>query len=629
MLDFAKRLRDRIEKSGKYRVLMTRTDDTFVPLADRVRIARNAGAALFVSIHADWLPRKEGDAQGATVYTLSETAIRSGGRADCRGGKPRRRHCRRRSQVGAGRCRRHPDRSRAARNQDVFGAIRAQTGRRNEGATRLHKEPIKSAGFRVLRAPDVPSVLVELGYVSNKQDLQSLHVRQPGATTPRMRSRRPSTAISSTHVAGAARRRELRLEFVRNPSCRNGLSLNKNRSDERAEMGIRAGLAMRPMLPQWRAAVASAVQSAVRVGDLAWGRFRRGQLDEIGVAVKLLLRFLGFLFAAGHDPVHRRDRRDVRLLWHYSKDLPDYSQLQDYEPPVMTRVHAADGSLLAEYAKERRLYLPIQAIPRLVTNAFIAAEDKNFYQHPGIDIYGIMRAGLLYVENYGSGGHPQGASTITQQVAKNFLLTNEVSFERKIKEALLALRIERTYSKQKILELYLNEIYLGFGAYGVAAASLLYFDKSVHELTIAEAAYLAGAAQGSEQLQSVPPPRRGGGAPQLRDRPHGRGRLHHRRRRRQGEEVAARRHGAADRRAHLCRRIFHRGGAPLSLRQLRREEALRGRAVGAHHARSQVADGGAPDHDQRPCQFRREPRLSRPGHARSTSAAIGASSSPT
>jgi penicillin-binding protein 1A len=212
--------------------------------------------------------------------------------------------------------------------------------------------------------------------------------------------------------------------------------------------------------------------------------------------VKLLLRFLGFLFAAGTILFIVGVAGTAGLLWHFSKDLPDYSQLQDYEPPVMTRVHAADGSLLAEYAKERRLYLPIQAIPRLVTNAFVAAEDKNFYQHPGIDVQGIMRAGLLYVENYGRGGHPQGASTITQQVAKNFLLTNQVSFERKIKEALLALRIERTYSKQKILELYLNEIYLGFGAYGVAAASLLYFDKSVHELTIAEAAYLAALPKG-------------------------------------------------------------------------------------------------------------------------------------
>src|SRR6202034_715881 len=212
--------------------------------------------------------------------------------------------------------------------------------------------------------------------------------------------------------------------------------------------------------------------------------------------MKILLRFLGFLFAAGTIVFIVGVAAAAGLLWHYSKDLPDYSQLQDYEPPVMTRVHAADGSLLAEYANQRRLYLPIQAVPKLVTNAFIAAEDKNFYQHPGIDIYGIARAGMLYVENYGSSRRPQGASTITQQVAKNFLLTNEVSFERKIKEALLALRIERTYSKEKILELYLNEIYLGFGAYGVAAASLLYFDKSVHELSIAEAAYLAALPKG-------------------------------------------------------------------------------------------------------------------------------------
>src|ERR1700744_385432 len=219
--------------------------------------------------------------------------------------------------------------------------------------------------------------------------------------------------------------------------------------------------------------------------------------------MKILLRFFGFLFAAGTILFIVAIAGVAGLLWHYSKDLPDYSQLQDYEPPVMTRVHAADGSLLAEYAKERRLYLPIQAIPRLVTNAFVAAEDKNFYTHPGIDPYGIMRAGLLYVENYGRGGHPQGASTITQQVAKNFLLTNQVSFERKIKEALLALRIERTYSKQKILELYLNEIYLGFGAYGVAAASLLYFDKSVHELTIPEAAYLAALPKAPGTLNPV------------------------------------------------------------------------------------------------------------------------------
>jgi penicillin-binding protein 1A len=207
--------------------------------------------------------------------------------------------------------------------------------------------------------------------------------------------------------------------------------------------------------------------------------------------MRLLLRFFGLLFAAGTIVFVVAVAGAAGLLWHYSKSLPDYSQLQDYEPAVMTRVHASDGSLLAEYARERRLYLPIQAIPKLVTNAFVAAEDKNFYEHGGIDFSGIARAAVLYVQQYGSGRRPQGASTITQQVAKNFLLTNEVSFARKIKEALLSMKIERTFSKEKILELYLNEIYLGMGAYGVAAASLLYFDKSVHELSIAEVAYLA------------------------------------------------------------------------------------------------------------------------------------------
>ena len=212
--------------------------------------------------------------------------------------------------------------------------------------------------------------------------------------------------------------------------------------------------------------------------------------------MKLLLRFIGLLFAGGTILFVVGVTAAAGLLWHFSRELPDYSQLEDYEPAVMTRVHAADGALLAEYAKERRLYMPIQAVPKLVTNAFIAAEDKNFYEHGGIDFSGIARAGMAYIQNYGSNRRPQGASTITQQVAKNFLLTNELSMTRKIKEALLAMKIERTFSKEKILELYLNEIYLGIGAYGVAAASLLYFDKSVHELTLPEAAYLAALPKG-------------------------------------------------------------------------------------------------------------------------------------
>ena len=177
--------------------------------------------------------------------------------------------------------------------------------------------------------------------------------------------------------------------------------------------------------------------------------------------MKLLLRFFGWIFAVGTVVFLVGVAGAAGMFWHFSKDLPDYSQLQDYEPPVMTRVHAGNGSLLAEYATQRRLYLPIQAIPKLVLNAFISAEDKSFYDHGGLDFQGIARAMVFMAQNYGTGRRPQGASTITQQVAKNFLLTNEASFERKIKEALLALKIERTYSKDKILELYLNEIYLG------------------------------------------------------------------------------------------------------------------------------------------------------------------------
>lgn len=219
--------------------------------------------------------------------------------------------------------------------------------------------------------------------------------------------------------------------------------------------------------------------------------------------MRLLLRFLGFLFALGTTVFLLGVAAVAGVVWHFSQDLPDYSQLQDYEPPVMTRIHASDGALLGEYAKERRLYLPIQAVPKQVINAFLAAEDKNFYEHGGLDFYGMARAGLLYAQNFGSDRRPQGASTITQQVAKNFLLTNEVSFNRKIKEALLAMRIERTYSKDRILELYLNEIFLGLGAYGIAAASLVYFDKSVNELSIAEAAYLAALPKAPSSLHPV------------------------------------------------------------------------------------------------------------------------------
>src|ERR1700748_2084189 len=219
--------------------------------------------------------------------------------------------------------------------------------------------------------------------------------------------------------------------------------------------------------------------------------------------MKLMLRFLGFLFAAGTILFVVGVGAAAGLLWSFFKGLPGYSKLQTYEPPVMTRVHAADGSLVAEYSKERRLYLPIQAVPKLVINAFLAAEDKNFYEHGGVAYSGMARAALLYAQNFGSGRRPQGASTITQQVAQNLFFSNEVSFNRKIKEALLAMRLERAYSKDKILELYLNEIYLGQGAYGIAAASLVYFDKSVNELTVAEAAFLAALPKAPGTLNPV------------------------------------------------------------------------------------------------------------------------------
>ncbi|WP_134495678.1 penicillin-binding protein 1A [Microvirga pakistanensis] len=205
--------------------------------------------------------------------------------------------------------------------------------------------------------------------------------------------------------------------------------------------------------------------------------------------MRFVLRFFGFLFSVGAIFFLIGAVAVAYGFWFYSKDLPDHAQLATYEPPVMTRVHASDGSLMAEYARERRLYVPIQAIPKLVKVAFLSAEDKNFYKHPGVDPEGVVRAILANVKS--GGRREQGASTITQQVAKNFLVGNEKSYERKIREALIALRMESTFSKDKILELYLNEIYLGLGNYGVAASALNYFGKSLHELTIAEAAYLA------------------------------------------------------------------------------------------------------------------------------------------
>lgn len=219
-----------------------------------------------------------------------------------------------------------------------------------------------------------------------------------------------------------------------------------------------------------------------------------------------MLRLLSYLFglvvlgslAAGAVVVY--------VIHEYSKDLPAHDQLAQYEPPTVTRVHAGDGRLLAEYATEKRVFVPIDAIPKRIVHAFLSAEDKNFYSHRGVDMQAVARAVLVNLRNLQSNRRPVGASTITQQVAKNFLLTNEVSIERKVKEAILAYRIEQAFSKERILELYLNEIYLGFGSYGVAAAALNYFNKSLDELSIAEAAYLAALPKAPNNYHPIRKP---------------------------------------------------------------------------------------------------------------------------
>ncbi len=208
--------------------------------------------------------------------------------------------------------------------------------------------------------------------------------------------------------------------------------------------------------------------------------FLRRFLGVVSVLFSLL--FLGLVAASAGV---------LWIFWTYGKGLPDYHQLAQYEPPVATRIHAGNGALIAEHAREKRVFMPVEAMPPRLIQAFLSAEDKAFYSHFGIDPRALLRAVVTNVMNYGTGRRPIGASTITQQVAKNFLLTNEVSIDRKIKEAILSFRMERAFTKDQILALYLNEIYLGQGSYGVAAASLNYFDKPLDQLTLEEMGYLA------------------------------------------------------------------------------------------------------------------------------------------
>jgi len=181
----------------------------------------------------------------------------------------------------------------------------------------------------------------------------------------------------------------------------------------------------------------------------------------------------------------------ISILWIYSNKLPDYKYLKKYKPSVSSKLYAGNGLLVSDFSAEKRIFVPFDAISNKVINAFLSAEDKNFFKHPGVDAKGVIRAFKNNIFNLFYSKRLEGASTITQQVAKNFLLSNEVSVDRKIKEAILAFRIERALTKERILELYLNQIYLGEGSYGIASASLRYFDKSINELNYEEAALLA------------------------------------------------------------------------------------------------------------------------------------------
>ena len=301
-----------------------------------------------------------------------------------------------------------------------------------------------------------------------------------------------------------------------------------------------------------------------------------------------LLRLLGFMFAASMIVFVAVAAAAAFMLWKVSKDLPDYEVLAKYEPPVMTRIHANDGNLIAEFARERRIYVPFKAIPDRLVEAFLSAEDKTFYQHGGIDIQGILRAA---VTNLGSSGSRKvGASTITQQVAKNFLLSSDQTMERKLKEAILSIRIERAFTKEQILELYLNEIYLGGGAYGVAAAAQTYWNKSLNELSIADCAYLATLPKAPSNYNPFRFPER---AIERRnwviDRMVENGFVT----KEDAEKAKAEPLGVQVRQtgARLAFvGVLRRGSAPRHHRSLRRGQALWRRPLGAHDARPRPAE---------------------------------------
>ena len=344
--------------------------------------------------------------------------------------------------------------------------------------------------------------------------------------------------------------------------------------------------------------------------------------------MRLVLRFFGFLFTLGTVVFVLAAGLAVGLYFHFSKDLPDYSQLQDYEPPVMTRVHAADGALLAEYARERRLYLPIQAVPKLVINAFISAEDKNFYEHGGLDFSGIARAGVALPAELRQ--QPPAAGRLDHHAAgRQELPADQRGLVRAQDQGGAARAQDRAHLLEGQDPRALPQRDLS------RARRLRRRRRGARSISTSRCTSspsprppISRRCPRRRPTASVPPARPRDRAAQLGDRPHGRERLRQAAGRRQGEEGAARRHAAAGRRAHVRRRVFRRGRAARDLRQLRREGPLRGRPVGAHHARSEDPGDGAQGARRRPGALRRAAGLARRRSPRSTSPATGASSSP-
>jgi penicillin-binding protein 1A len=217
--------------------------------------------------------------------------------------------------------------------------------------------------------------------------------------------------------------------------------------------------------------------------------------------LRFIFSFFGGIFAFVTTGAVFAAAGVMAILYTYSRDLPNHEQLAQYTPPTISRIYSVEGRIIDEFAQERRIYAPIDEVPDLVKQAFISAEDKNFYTHDGFDARGIAAAVVEAVETRGE--RVRGASTIPQQVVKNFLLSSDRSAERKLKELILAVRLDRTLTKDKILELYLNEIFLGQNSYGVAAAAQTYFNKTLSQLSVEEAAYLAALPQRPGNLHPV------------------------------------------------------------------------------------------------------------------------------